>query len=47
MSEAGEGLLLNLTAELIVKAAELGFHVLQDTRNYTKAGENFKMQMQT
>jgi len=47
MSGVGEGLLLNLAAELIVKAAELGFHILQDTRNYAKEGEDFKMRMET
>ena len=43
----GESLLINLAADLIMKAAELGFHIIQDTRNYAKEAKDFKTRMKT
>src|SRR5215471_20091995 len=43
----GEALLIELAAELILKAGELGVHILKDARNYAKEGGDFKMRMET
>jgi hypothetical protein len=47
MSGVVEGILLNLAADLIMKTAEIGFHIVQDTRNYAKEGKDFKTRMET
>ena len=46
VSGFGESLLLELAAELILKTAELGYHIIQDSRNYATEERNFKDRMQ-